>query len=274
MMATCTIENRVFSASLSTPQHGVPKGQLAHRSVIELGTDQVRLITRLATAAATEPTLNTKKGHLSPMVNDCISGCKAYGTTNTRQSAFRPGQLQTSSSVNIGTAGVLCIQFPLIIKPSTAISISWNVSGTFSCGTCLPASCSPLSESFYNNSLSKILTNATLLWSQGEPGVWGIWSHLVTGPCSGLEVQIEVGISTTSDGCTVVFLARGAAAPECAVVLAATPGSCALAGQFFGGPATQLPRTIPLRLCGIGFGSQCIVGGTVSPTGSVTIGVI
>ena len=95
-MAECDLTFSTFSAGANSPT-GVRKGW--HAKVADQIIDGKRFIGRTASAAATEPSLNTTKGHHSIIVDDCVNDCKVYGSTYSRAS---DGKLQGRALVSTG----------------------------------------------------------------------------------------------------------------------------------------------------------------------------
>lgn len=258
-MAGCDLTFSTFSAGANSPT-GVRKGWRAKVADQLIGGK--RFIGRTASAAATEPSLNTTKGHHSIIVDDCVSSCKVYGSTYSRAS---DGKLKARA--NVGEGPIQCSSFPNIINPNTLISVSWNVSGQFDCGTCPPSQCSPAQEETYNQALARLLHPVTCIWSTGTPGAIGTWVFSMPGPC-GSGVEVDVLVTIRAD-CFVVIRGR-AWSDLCREVVSAPPSSCIAVLEAF---ATELPWTIGLQMCGIGFGAACSGGEIIRPTGSVTIGI-
>lgn len=112
-MAECELTFSTFSAGANSPT-GIRKGWRA--KVADQPINGKRYVGRTASAAATEPSLNTRKGHHSIIVDDCANNCKVYGSTYSRAS---DGKLKSSANVSID----LCTEIVYLPIPPNAFCL-------------------------------------------------------------------------------------------------------------------------------------------------------
>lgn len=84
LMADCDLTFSTFSAGQSAVALGIRRGW--HGRAADQLIDGRRYVGRVASAAATVPSLNTTRGHNSTIIDDCRDDCKTYGSTYARAS--------------------------------------------------------------------------------------------------------------------------------------------------------------------------------------------
>lgn len=97
-MAECEITTGVFSAGQTAAALGIRKGWMAEAA--DQLIDGKRYVGLDATAADTDPDLNTTKGHQSIIVEDCGQDCKTYGSMFSRGQTLGSGRLRSRARIN------------------------------------------------------------------------------------------------------------------------------------------------------------------------------
>ena len=119
-MSDCALTTRVFSAAQRAVDFNMRRGWTGE--VAEQTSAGVRQHALDMTAAATESTLNTRRGWLSITGDRCGAACKAYGNayTSTKPKQDRKGWLEhrLNHEACICTFGFGDCSFPCLIKLS------------------------------------------------------------------------------------------------------------------------------------------------------------
>lgn len=199
-MPDCELTFSTFSASANSPT-GVRKGWRA--KVADQLIDGKRYIGRTASAAATEPSLNTKKGHHSTIVHDCANDCEVYGSTYSRGG---DGKLKARASI-ADDSQPLCLNASRLRLTITILSsipdCNLQPSGTY---ILLASGC------------TRAGSDCCFRWLPPEPPLWGIFVEFALSSGNPTCLWARFGIFPT---CLGTYTSDFGGHPECA----ARPGT-------------------------------------------------
>lgn len=168
-MPECEITTSVFSAGANNPGN-IPKGWLAE--VADQLVSGKRYVGLDATAATTEPSLNTTRGHISSIIHNCANDCEVHGSMYSRMS---DGKMKVRA--HVVTPPPLDCECPITSPACTyACQIQFRMFGVLWCPESQNADVGLCAINWWNNrlvTLSNWTTNGTL-----EPCGWSKTSNI------------------------------------------------------------------------------------------------